>query len=496
MRPPGTSGILRGALAVAAVIAAATIAAALLSGDDAEEPRPAGALLTVLQDDAELLHRDEARVAGTLEALRSLGVDWVRITAGWSEIAPEPRARRKPDFDAADPDAYPPGAWDRLDRAVRLAERRGLDVNIDIAFWAPRWAVSRESRVVERQRYGVDAAAYADFAEAVARRYPDVRAFTIWNEPNFKVFLLPQWRRDGSGGWRPASPHLYRAMLRASVPRVRRAAPDSLVLIGGTAALGTYAPDAEDDGVPPLRFLRELACVDADLQPLDVPECRDFEPLPGDGFAHHPYSLDLPPWEPDPRPDNVRMADLERLTVLLRRLHAEGRVEEALPVYVTEYGYETNPPDPTQRVTPEQQALWLPEADRIATETEGVEAFAQFLLQDLGARPGSRPWGDYQSGLRYPDGRPKPAQLAFGLSLSARAAGERHVSFWVHVRAARRPTTVRIARRNGAAWDALGEPFETDARGYAERVLRADPDDEYRVELRGQAGLAVQVSAP
>ena len=492
MRPPRTSGALRGAIVVGAVIAAAVVAAALLRGDE-EEPRPPGALLTVLQDDAELLHREGGRVARTLDTLRSLGVDWVRITAGWSAIAPEPRARRKPDFDATDPDAYPPDAWDALDRAVRLAERRGMEVNLDIAFWAPRWAVSRGSRQTERQRYGVDADAYADFAEAVARRYPRVRAFTIWNEPNFKVFLLPQWQPDGAGGWRPASPHLYRSMLQAAVPRVRDAAPGSLVLIGATAALGTYAPDAEDDGVPPLRFLRALACVDAELRPLDVPECRDFEPLPGDGFSHHPYSLELAPWEPDPRPDNVRMADLERLTTLLRRLHAGGRFEEELPVYVTEYGYETNPPDPTQPTTPEQQARYLPEADRIATESDGVEAFAQFLLQDLGPRRGPRPWSDYQSGLRYPDGRPKPAQLAFGLSLSARAAGERHVSFWVHVRAAREPLAVRIARRRGDVWEPIADPFRTDARGYAERVLPADPDGDYRLEVPGQASAAVAV---
>lgn len=494
MSGPSTSGALRGTLAVLAVITAAAIAAGLLSDDRGEQPAPPGALLTVLQDDAELLHRDDARVARTLDTLRSLGVDWVRVTAGWSAIAPEPRSRRRPNFDATDPDAYPPGAWNALDRAVRLADERGLDVNIDIAFWAPRWAVRRASRPAERQRDGVDAAAYADFAEAVARRYPDVRAFTIWNEPNFKVFLLPQWRRDGRG-WRPASPHIYRDMLEAAVPRVRRAAPESLVLIGATAALGTYSPDAADDGVPPLRFVRELACVDGAMQPLEVPECAGFEPLPGDGFSHHPYSLDLPPWEPDPRPDNVRMADLERLTGLLRDLHVAGRFEEELPVYVTEYGYETNPPDPTQRITPEQQALWLPEADRVASESEGVASFAQFLLQDLGRRPGRAPWGDYQSGLRYPDGRPKPAQLAFGLSLSARPAGRRHVAFWVHVRAAREPSTVRLSRREGEAWVPLGEPIETDARGYAERVLRADPAGEYRAEVGGQAGVPVQVRA-
>ena len=466
---------------LAAVLVVAAVVASLLSGGDDETP--ADELPTVLQDDAELLHRDAGQVAATLDTLRGLGVDWVRVTAGWSAIAPEPGARRRPDFDATDPDAYPDGAWASLDRVVSMARERGLDVNVDIAFWAPRWAVSRASREPDRQRYGIDAAAYADFAEAVARRYPDVTAFTIWNEPNFKVFLMPQWRRGG-GGWAPASPHLYREMLRAAVPRVREHS-DALVLIGALAALGSYRPDAEDDGVPPLRFVRELACVDERLQPLATPECEGFEPLPGDGFSHHPYSLGLPPWQPDPRPDNVRMGDLARLVDLLRRLHTAGRFSESLPVFVTEYGYETNPPDPLQRTSPEEQARFMAGADRVATETDGVASFAQFLLRDLGPRPGRterRRWSDYQSGLRFPDGSPKPAERAFVLSLDARAEPN-GVSFWVHVRNATKPRRVRIARREGNSFTPVGQPFETDAAGYAERLLRSDPSGEYRLEL-------------
>ena len=467
---------------IAALLVVGAVAVALLGDDDGDETA-ARTLPTILQDDAELLHRSTEEVAATLDRLRELGVDWVRVTAGWSVIAPEPDSPRRPDFDATDPDAYPDGAWAALDRVVALARERGFEVNIDIAFWAPRWAVSRPSPEPDRQRWDVDPAAFADFAEAVARRYPDVTAFTIWNEPNFKVFLLPQWRREGRR-WVPASPHLYREMLMAAVPRIR-AHSDALVLIGALAAVGNYRPDAPDDGVPPLRFLRELACVDAELRPLDIPECAGFEPLPGDGFSHHPYSLGLPPWRPDPRPDNVRMGDLPRLVELLRRLHAAGRTERELPVYVTEYGYETNPPDPTQATTPDEQATFLPAADRVAWETDGVASFAQFLLRDLGERDGRTErerWGDYQSGLRLPDGRAKPAERAFAWSLAARAV-EGGVSFWVHVRPARAPVRVRIARRDGERWVPVGDPFLTDAAGRAERVLDVSAGAAYRLEV-------------
>ena len=60
----------------------------------------AAAIETIVQDDAELLHRSAARTGATLDDLRDLGVDWVRITAGWSVIAPAPLSARRPIFDA------------------------------------------------------------------------------------------------------------------------------------------------------------------------------------------------------------------------------------------------------------------------------------------------------------------------------------------------------------------------------------------------------------
>ena len=112
-----------------------------------------------------------------------------------------------------------------------------------------------------------------------------------------------------------------------------------------------------------------MACVDARLRPLERPECGDFEPLPGDGWSHHPYSLDLAALRARPAPENVRMGDLDRLTTLLRQLHAAGRTHRDLPLYITEYGYQTNPPDPTLGHTLAEQARWLSEAERIARPT-------------------------------------------------------------------------------------------------------------------------------
>ncbi|MDP9385861.1 MAG: hypothetical protein M3P50_11635, partial [Actinomycetota bacterium] len=124
---------------------------------------------TIMQDDALLLHRSPAEVGATLDTMAGLGVDRIRATAVWSEIAPAADARARPAFDARDPAAYPARAWDRLDTLVRLATARGLAMDLDVGFWAPLWA-TRQARPARAVRE-IDAGEFGLFAHAVATRY-------------------------------------------------------------------------------------------------------------------------------------------------------------------------------------------------------------------------------------------------------------------------------------------------------------------------------------
>ena len=98
-------------LAVVAVAGAAIAVAAavlLLGGDEGGEPSPPSAGFarpTIVQDDAQVLHRSTAEVRRTIRSLAGLGVDWLRVTANWSFIAPSPQDVRRPSFDARDPAA-------------------------------------------------------------------------------------------------------------------------------------------------------------------------------------------------------------------------------------------------------------------------------------------------------------------------------------------------------------------------------------------------------
>jgi hypothetical protein len=306
-------------------------------GCGTERTRPPEPLVGVedqVEDDALFLYGSPEATAAQL---KSLGVDRVRLTAGWAVIAPAPHSAIRPPFDAGDPSAYPEEAWTRLDRAVAAIVGQGMKAMIDVAFWAPRWAVQRSNGGPDKYRWKPDPAEFGKFAEAVARRYPGVHLWTTWNEPNHTAFLLPQWERRGRG-WFPVAAHWYRRMHEAAYAAIKKVSRRNRVLIGGLTSGGTDRPGTYRT-IPPLRFLRELACVDGSLRPLRVPECSGFRPLQADGFAMHPYMHRHPPETHLPNPDSVGISDLDRLSSLLDRLNRRGRIRTRLPIYVTEFGY-------------------------------------------------------------------------------------------------------------------------------------------------------------
>jgi Cellulase (glycosyl hydrolase family 5) len=459
---------LRSVAAAAAVV----VAFAACGGDDEDGSRPPKIEL-VVQDDAQLLHVSTEGVRAVLSTLRGLGVDRVRITAGWSVLAPAPQSPRKPDFDATDSSQYPQAGWRKVDRAVAEAERLGIDVMIDIAFWAPRWAVERGTGGPDQYRWKPDPDEFGDFAEAVARRYPNVRLWTTWNEPNYVAFLLPQWERRGAE-WVPVAAHHYRAMHERAYEAIKEVSEDNRVLIGGLGALGAGRPGTFRS-IAPLRFVRELACVDERLRPLRLPDCAGFRPLRADGFSHHPYMHKRAPDRPLPDPDSVGISDLARLSTLLEQLQRLERIERPLPLYVTEFGYETNPPDSERGVSLATQAFWLNQAASIAFRHPGLRMHAQFLLRDVAEDR------NYQTGLLLPEGKAKPALAGFALP------------FWIdgleaigRVWPAEGRERVRIeVARPGGAWRPVGKPFETGEDGQVRRRLRSP--GVYRLRWKGRS---------
>lgn len=376
-----------------------------------------------MQDDAQLFG-PEPQARAALATMRDLQISKLRLTASWSQLTRSPDRTTVPAFDQREPGEYDQSRWLALDRAVRLAYEHGIEPMIDIAFWAPHWATESDPPG-PRARTNVDPAAYGRFAAAVATRYsgafmppdarralPRVRIFTVWNEPNYATFLLPQW----VGGDRPAvaSAAIYRGMLYAAYPAIKRANPGSIVLVGATSARGY---PARRKAVPPLRFLRALACVDRRMRPLTIGRCRHYRPLPGDGWSHHPYSGTRPPDESARGAEDAPLANISRLTRALDLLAGRGRVASGLRnLWITEYGYQTRTAS-RPGVTAQQQAEYLPWAEDLAERNLAIKTWAQFLLRDT--RPDPNGIGiERHSGLFQIDGSPKVSLAAMCLRLS------------------------------------------------------------------------------
>ena len=62
------------------------------------------------------------------------------------------------------------------------------------------------------------------FSQALAERYPTVRHYSIWNEPNIELFLSPQFDESGAS----VSPRTYATMYRAAYEGIKAANPDAL----------------------------------------------------------------------------------------------------------------------------------------------------------------------------------------------------------------------------------------------------------------------------
>ena len=488
------TGTRRAALALAALLVSLLAAAPAQAGQRQE---------SLLQDDNLLLYRGDAVSTRTFQELAALGVDRVRLSLPWWSVAPAARSARRPASVRYDDAA----AFHPWDHALRAARAVGIEVLVTVQGEAPLWASGkRRGRHVSPQ-FRPDPDEFARFVEAVGRRYdgvrhPRVSAWSIWNEPNYASWLEPQWERG-----RPASPRIYRALVRGALRGLRASGHRS-----DTILLGETAPHGNDRRIPksPMRpavFLRELLCLDRDLLPADRPGCDFAEQgrLGITGYAHHPYPIISPPDEPSANPDDIKLADRDRLVDILDAAAGEGRVPPELPLWWTEFGWQT-PPDPIRGIPLLDHATWLARAERITFFDDRVAVHAQFQLKDDPPRPRFLPtdrryWGTYQAGLRFADGRPKPAYDAYRLTLDAptRVPPGQPLRLWGLVRAAPNGKSTSVQLEHRAAGSGVFVPVGprvaiTDPRGYFEvQPTGTSLSGSWRYEWGGMRSNAVGV---
>jgi hypothetical protein len=415
----------------ALLVALALVAPAAASADRSAE-------LSVM-DDQLLLGESEANIDRDIGTFAALGADRLRVSAFWNQLAPDAQSRAKPaGFDGRNPDD-PRYAWAPLDRVVDAALRHGLKVMISISMPAPIWATGQTRRPNPLWKPSVPE--FADFSEAVARRYAAlVDRYAVSNEPNQGVWLQPQSDRKGL-----FAPHHYRNMVVAAYPRIKAFDPDSKVLVGELASSGRRGRGATVN-IRPLIFFREMACRDGRYRRKRTGRCKNFQPIPADAIGHHPYQLLTSPFRHSTNRYDAAINDsrkllrvIDRLTRLRALRPGSGR---RLNVHYTEFGYQTSPPDPFAGVSLGTQRRYIQQAAYVVWRSRRIKEINQFRLTD-GAIVGSgaRRFEEFQSGLLFRNRRKKPAYDVFANPFVI--TGSR---FWGQVRPGT-SHTVRIERK-------------------------------------------------
>ncbi len=359
-----------------------------------------------IQDDA-WLEFGPGTLKDRVAELDRLGLDVVRITLQWHRMELSPGR-----YD-----------WRRSDRLLRALRVRGLDPVVTL-WGTPEWA--NDGPPNAPPRYTSD---FSSFARAVAMRYPFVRHWTIWNEPNKVIWL------------KPASARIYvTRILNPGYAGIRAANPRARI------AGGVTAPRGGKGGVAPVDFIRGMDRAGARL----------------DAYAHHPYP-DYPGDTPfEGGCGHCRTISMSTLERLLRE------VEKAFPrasIWLTEYAYQSSP-DPFG-VSPQTQAQFVSEAARRVFAAPRVEMLIHYLYRD---EPDLERW---QSGLETVDGDPKPALRATMLPLTQVTRKGTRTTIWGQVRPGSGPQSFVLERRVDGTWTAVGGTRTTSTRGYFRLTLAA-----------------------
>jgi hypothetical protein len=532
---------------VLAAIALAGFATATASASSTQE--------SVLMDDSRIVYAGSAdELDKTLAEVKALGFDRVRVSVYWRLLAPDGDKQQKPasSYPASDPRFYGPGKWDRYDRIASLAAKHGLGVLFTLTGPSPSWATGTpaQHRTDVEDSWDPSAAEFKDFATAVGTRYsgtwrdeheepavvpllppvktmgpplPRVDHWSVWNEPNHGGWLAPQW--NGSP-LVPQSPRIYRGLVDAAWSGLQGSGHQGdTILIGETAPRGLQPGLTR--GLHPLRFVRELYCLNgkskaytgAAAQKRGCPASFDAAGFaaahPGlfgaSGWAHHPYSLTSAPRVRDKNRDDATLSGVPRLTRTLDRAFKAYGQRAKLPVWMTEYGYQTNPPDPTIGVSFSRQADWLGQATALAYRNPRIASFAQFLLVDDGPIKQYKPndpryWGTFQTGLVTGEGRHKTAYESFKRPIAVspqrvRAGHAVRVIGQLRTAAAGQALTadVQFRARGAKKWSRVARVAVAGQRAFADTKVKATRSGTYRIAWSGDGasrGVEIRVLRP
>jgi hypothetical protein len=481
--------------------------------------------VAILQDDNNLL----SNPGPTLQEMRHIGVQMVRMSVRWSLIAPSPNSRTRPAFNASNPNAYPSGSWAPYDTTVREAKTRGLTMMFVPTGFAPLWAQGSNpgpygASYNSEFAWKPSASAFGQFVRALATRYsghfrppgpgqsvlPRVSNWELWNEPNFGEDLAPQ---AINGSRVLDSPRMYRDLAGASWNALHATGHGhDRILIGSLAARGAQIVGANRPGAglpgtygmtKPLAFMRELYCLNSSYQQYlgaaaAVRGCpttragygrfRAHNPalFNASGVSDHPYPSNTPPNRADSGdPSYAEFNQLPHFAQALDRMQRIYGSGKRFPIWNTEYGYITCQPTCThvpRYVSPATAAYYTNWAEYLSWRNPRLASTMQYLLYDPNPTVGTPEYGGFASGLIFYrsvlGGQPKPNYNAYRLPIFLPRTSTkrgRQLEVWGGARPAplaaadtHQPQYVQIEFAPGSSnsWTTLKTLRVTDRRGY------------------------------
>ncbi|MDH4176096.1 MAG: DUF5722 domain-containing protein [Thermoleophilia bacterium] len=380
---------------LALLLATAVYAVALVLAPTADASR---FLRIGIYDDAEILFGNPDYV---FPILQQMSTKLIRANLRWG--GPNGVANTRPGnpSDPADP-AYD---WSAYDRTVLRGKAIGAEVMLSIV-GTPSWANggrpwnTAPTKAIDLRRFAVAAARrYNGTFVGPDGRLPAVRLWLAWNEPNNPVFLQPQYAQVGSR-WVLQSAKDYARICDSIASGVKSIQRKARVACGVTAPRGNNNPTSNRPSSSPITFLRAMKAAGA----------SGF-----DAYAHHPYygTRNETPSTPPPQGARgqaataVTLGNFEVLAKEVKRLYGNVRL------WVTEYGYQTSPPDRLFGVTWANQANYMREAYLKLRANPKVDVFVWFLLRDE-ARLGGWQSGVYTRRYIRKDAREVFEQISSG----------------------------------------------------------------------------------
>ena len=287
-----------------------------------------------------------------MQRFHALGLEWVRVDLHWDRHEPSEGRYR----------------LGELDGVVDSLKQEQLKSVFYLVGSAPHATSAPSGSPTPDQFPPKQAQVFAERMAMLAKRYPSIDAWQVWNEPNLPSF------------WRPnEDAEAYSGLLQQSAKALRQVDPNKPVVMGGMA----YYSQMPVKGGLMLESLGKLG-----VQQL------------GTIIAYHPYSQTPETDEPGKRDFILRS---QQLNQMLRGVQVPA-------IWATEWGWSSyaGPIELQELIGEQGQADYVLRRLALMSALDYDKLFL-FALSDLDSRASAR---DQHYGLLDLQGKPKPVYLA------------------------------------------------------------------------------------